>query len=527
MGLKKGIIIFASLVLALGIGVCGYKVFNMSREMARHRLDDEVISSAASVDDYEYIPDDDEEMTPVESIRVLRANSIANYIEMTVKIDAKDTYVVSYMLCKGKRFDPQRIISDVASYTYSDVITDESDETVERISYLLDSKNGERTSFEPGIYTLRVLFLNGKCCDCSFELTDDYPEMLKIKVGKEINSSQGHRFKINNIYLMKDCFIIDYAPYISIDSRNRYDYRFFDDVKLTYASGNKAYADMEAMNVKIEDDRYCALFSYGYSIFDRYNYITSLQINGVNFVPEDYYCEEIGIRDTGMAKLYGAPSEVNLTKREMEIVNVSMTDYGFSFQVVPDDDTIEPIDAYVGSGLEFDEAIAEGALVCFLGTNEKSSCEIEVATMTLAPLGDYFARVFFSDGTYADANFMLYADSESRLFAYTETAGIDDGHGHPIIVKRIDATLNSLTVTYIPEDGDVSRISEQNNLTDVELVFKSGETTRDLIPYGYSINEDGTRTDMYSINRSSVKYPKLSDFAGVNVVGEYISFGNK
>jgi len=64
-------------------------------------------------------------------------------------------------------------------------------------------------------------------------------------------------------------------------------------------------------------------------------------------------------------------------------------------------------------------------------------------------------------------------------------------------------------------------------LTDVELVFKSGETTRDLIPYGYSINEDGTRTDMYSINRSSVKYPKLSDFAGVNVVGEYISFGNK
>ena len=215
--MKKGIIIFASLVLALGIGVCGYKVFNMSREMARHRLDDEVISSAASVDDYEYIPDDDEEMTPVESIRVLRANSIANYIEMTVKIDAKDTYVVSYMLCKGKRFDPQRIISDVASYTYSDVITDESDETVERISYLLDSKNGERTSFEPGIYTLRVLFLNGKCCDCSFELDGSAPEMLKVNIGKEIEASEGGNVRINTIYFLKDRFLIDYTPSVVLD----------------------------------------------------------------------------------------------------------------------------------------------------------------------------------------------------------------------------------------------------------------------------------------------------------------------
>ena len=124
--MKKGIIIFASVMLAAGIGFCGFKVFNMSSEMVKHRLDDEIVTQSKTTDEYEYIPDDDEEGASVETVGVLRANSIANYLDLLVKIDAKDTYVVSYLICKGKRFDPQRIISDYASYTYSDVYTQES-----------------------------------------------------------------------------------------------------------------------------------------------------------------------------------------------------------------------------------------------------------------------------------------------------------------------------------------------------------------------------------------------------------------
>nr|MCR4933979.1 hypothetical protein [Lachnospiraceae bacterium] len=499
--MKKGIIICASLILALGILVCGYKVFNMSGEIARHRLAETKASSSLSEEDYEYIEDDEEEEKAAISVRVLKANSIENFLDLTIKIDSKDTEVVSYILSKGKRFDTQRIISDIASYSYEDVEPYIVNENQQRLCFLIDSKRGEQTVLDTGFYTLRVCFLNGKCCDCSFELDGSAPEMLKVNVGKDIEAAEGGKVRINTIYLLKDRFLIDYSPAVVLDDINKHDYWFFNDIRVSYASGMKIIADVQAVNVRISDDRFCSEYLYSPYNYDNFLNIQSLLINDTSIVPEEYHCEEVTIRDIGTPRIYGAQVEISMPVREVQVDNACLTEWGFSFDILQNEDKVKPTQAYIGKGSSFDAAEVMGGVVYSLSENNSPFAEnftVDASNGFFAPLGDYFVRVFYEDGTYGDTNLVLYADPETRLLAYADVK-LNDEYGHEINVIRIDAMKDSVGITYSAGYDEDSFIYDTNNLSNVSVLLKNGEEINVYDSGAYSINEQYYRTDKYEL----------------------------
>ncbi|MBR5356122.1 MAG: hypothetical protein IK121_04295 [Lachnospiraceae bacterium] len=524
--MKKGIIICVSLILTLGIFVCGYKVFNMSGEIARHRLAESKASSVVSEDDYEYIEDDEEEENSAISVRVLKANSVENFLDLTIKIDAKDTSVVSYILTKGKRFDTQRIISDIASYSYEDVDPYIGNENQQRLCFLMDSKRGEPPILETGFYTLRVCFLNGKCCDCSFELDGSAPEMLKVNVGKEINALEGGKVRINTIYLLKDRFLVDFTPSVVLDDKNKYDYMFFEDIKVTYASGMKIIGDIQAENVRIADDRFFNEYLYSPYNYDNYLNIQSFLINGLTVAPEDYHCEEVTIRDIGTPRIYGAQAEISMPERAVQVDNVELSDYGFTFNIILDEEKVRPTEAYIGKGNSFEVSEAfEGAVYSFVDVDAplEETFAVEVYNGVFAPLGDYFVRVFYEDGSYGDTSLALYADPDSRLLSYADVKTFD-GYGNEITVIRIDAVKDAVGITYY-SDKDGYSIAENDSLSNVYVVLKNGDEIEVLDCFEYSVDDYNYRTDKFEIPYDLRGKYELKDFEAIKIGDVVIPFG--
>ena len=525
--MKKGIMICASLILALGIFVCGYKVFNMSGEIAKHRLAESQAPSSMSEEEYEYFEDDEEEESSSISVRVLKANCVENFLDLTIKIDSKETGVVSYILSKGKRFDTQRIISDIASYSYEDAEPYVVNDNQQRLCFLIDSKRGEPQALDTGFYTLRVCFLNGKCCDCSFELDGSAPEMLKVNIGKEIEASEGGNVRINTIYFLKDRFLIDYTPSVVLDDINKYNYWFFDDIRVTYASGMKIIADVQAVNVRISDDRFCSEYLYSPYNYDNYLNIQSLLINGTSIVPEEYHCEEVSIKDVGTPRIYGAQVEINMPTREVQVDNACLTEWGFSFDILQNEDKVRPTEAYIGKGNSFESSELFGGVIYSIDSEIGPYIEnytVEASSGFFAPLGDYFVRVFYEDGSYGDANLVLYADPETRILAYADVK-LNDEYGREINVIRIDAMKDSVGITYSAGYDEDSFIYDTNNLSNVSVLLKNGEEINVYDSGACSINEQYYRTDKYELPADLMGKYELKDFEAIKIGDVVIPFG--
>ncbi|MBP5453683.1 MAG: hypothetical protein J6Y09_03590, partial [Lachnospiraceae bacterium] len=239
-----------------------------------------------------------------------------------------------------------------------------------------------------------------------------------------------------------------------------------------------------------------------------------------------YHCEEVTIRDIGTPRIYGVQTEINMPERNVQVDNVELSDYGFTFNIILDEEKVRPTEAYVGKGNSFEVSEAfEGAVYSIIDVDAplEEAFAVEVYNGVFAPLGDYFVRVFYEDGSYGDTNLALYADPDSRLLSYADVKTFD-GYGNEITVIRIDAVKDAVGITYY-SDKDGYSIAENDSLSNVYVVLKNGDEIEVLDSFEYSVDDYNYRTDKYEIPYDLRGKYELKDFEAIKIGDVVIPFG--
>ena len=291
-------------------------------------------------------------------------------------------------------------------------------------------------------------------------------------------------------------------------------------------SWNLSYG-LRFLNVRISDDRFCSEYLYSPYNYDNFLNIQSLLINGTSIVPEEYHCEEVSIKDVGTPRIYGAQVEINMPTREVQVDNACLTEWGFSFDILQNEDKVRPTQAYIGKGNSFESSELFGGVIYSIDSEIGPYIEnytVEASSGFFAPLGDYFVRVFYEDGSYGDANLVLYADPETRILAYADVK-LNDEYGREINVIRIDAMKDSVGITYSAGYDDDSFIYDTNNLSNVSVLLKNGEEINVYDSGACSINEQYYRTDKYELPADLMGKYELKDFEAIKIGDVVISFG--